>query len=128
VTSRVRILGIPPNRERRRAARIGQLRIHLPSVLDAVADPRPPFLTIGQHGPLLTFNPAKKQALAMLADATRGGDPVEIRKTARRASSIADLDVNYLERPAVPKKRTKNVRDDRAMLGNIIQPSSGRRK
>jgi integrase len=85
-------------------------------------------LTIGQHGPLLTFDQAKKQARAMLADAMRGEDPVEIRKTARRAPSIADLAVDYLERHAVPKKRPKSVRDDRAMLDNIILPKLGARK
>jgi Arm DNA-binding domain len=37
-------------------------------------------LTIGQHGPLLTFVQAKKQARAMLADAMRGDDPVESAK------------------------------------------------
>ena len=85
-------------------------------------------LTIGQHGPLLTLDQAKKQARAMLADAMRGGDTVEIRKTARRAPSIADLAVDYLERHAVPKKRPKSVRDDRAMLDNIILPKLGAKK
>ena len=85
-------------------------------------------LTIGQHGPLLTFDQAKKQARAMLADAMRGEDPVEIRKTARRAPSVADLAVDYLERHAVPKKRPKSVRDDRAMLDNIILPKLGAKK
>ena len=85
-------------------------------------------LTIGQHGPLLTLDQAKKQARAMLADAMRGEDPVEIRKTARRAPSIADLAVDYLERHAVPKKRPKSVRDDRAMLDNIILPKLGAKK
>jgi len=85
-------------------------------------------LTIGQHGPLLTLDQAKKQARAMLADAMRGEDPVEIRKTARRAPSIADQAVDYLERHAVPKKRPKSVRDDRAMLDNIILPKLGAKK
>jgi integrase len=85
-------------------------------------------LTIGRHGPLLTFDQAKKQARAMLADATRGEDPVEIRKTARKAPSIADLAADYLERHAVPKKRPKSVRDDRAMLDNIILPKLGAKK
>ena len=58
----------------------------------------------------------------------RGEDPVEIRKTARRAPSIADLAVDYLERHAVPKKRPKSVRDDRAMLDNIILPKLGTKK
>jgi integrase len=85
-------------------------------------------LTIGQHGPLLTFDQAKKQARALLADAVRGEDPVEIRKTARRAPSVADLAADYLERHAVPKKRPNSVRDDRAMLDNIILPKLGAKK
>jgi hypothetical protein len=48
-------------------------------------------LTIGQHGPLLTFDQARKQARAMLADAMRGEDPVEVRKAARRAPSVKNL-------------------------------------
>ena len=84
-------------------------------------------LTIGQHGPLLTFDQAKKQARAMLADAMRGADPVEIRRTARKAATIADLAADYLERHAVPKKRPESVRDDRAMLDNIILPKLGAR-
>lgn len=85
-------------------------------------------LTIGQHGPLLTFEQAKKQARAVLADAMRGKDPVEDRRAARRAPSVADLAADYLERHAVPKKRPKSVRDDRAMLGNIILPKLGGKK
>jgi len=85
-------------------------------------------LTIGQHGPLLTFDQAKKQARGMLADAIRGEDPVELRKATRRAPSVADLAADYLERHAVPKKRPKSVRDDRAMLDNIILPRLAARK
>jgi hypothetical protein len=85
-------------------------------------------LTIGQHGPLLTFEQAKKQARAMLADAMRGEDPVEARKTARKAPHVADLAADYLERHAVPKKRPKSVRDDRSMLVNIILPNLGAKK
>jgi integrase len=85
-------------------------------------------LTIGQHGPLLTFDQAKKHARAMLADAMRGEDPVEVRKAARRAPSVADLAADYLERHAVPKKRPKSVRDDRSMLDNIVLPKLGAKK
>jgi hypothetical protein len=45
----------------------------------------------------------------MLADAMRGDDPVEVRRTARRAPSVANLAADYLERYAVPKKRPKSV-------------------
>jgi integrase len=85
-------------------------------------------LTIGQHGPLLTFDRAKKQARAILADAMRGEDPVEVRKATRRAPSVTDLAADYLERHAVPKKRPKSVRDDRAMLNNSILPKLGAKK
>src|SRR5207302_2795859 len=85
-------------------------------------------LTIGQHGPLLTFDQAKKQARAMLADAMRGEDPVEARKAARKAPSVADLAADYLERHALPKKRPKSVRDDFSMLDNIVLPKLGVKK
>jgi integrase len=85
-------------------------------------------LTIGQHGPLLTFHQAKKQARALLADAMRGEDPAEARKGTRKAPSVADLAADYLERHAIPKKRPKSVRDDRAMLNTIILSKLGTKK
>jgi integrase len=75
----------------------------------------------------LTFDQAKKQARAMLADAMRGEDPVEICKTARRAPSIADLAVDYLERHAVPKKRPKSVRDEAIQVAMKDRPYQANR-
>ena len=85
-------------------------------------------MTIGQHGALLTFDQAKKQARGILADALRGQDPVGERRAVRRAPNMADLASDYLERHAVPKKRPKSVRDDRAMLENVILPAVGTKK
>jgi integrase len=85
-------------------------------------------LTIGQHGPLLTFDQAKKQARAMLADAMRGEDPVELRKATRRAPTVANLAADYLERHAAPKKRPKSVRDDRSILDKVILPKLAAKK
>jgi Arm DNA-binding domain len=65
-------------------------------------------LTIGTHGLLLTFDQAKKQARAILADAMRGEDPVEVRKAARTAPSAADLAADYLETQAVPKPQMED--------------------
>jgi len=73
-------------------------------------------MTIGQHGELLTFDKAKKRARGILADALRGQDPVGERRAGRKAPNMADLASDYLERHAVPKKRPKSVRDDRAIL------------
>ncbi len=35
-------------------------------------------MTVGQHGPLLTFDQAKRQARTILADAMRGYQPVAL--------------------------------------------------
>ena len=85
-------------------------------------------MTIGQHGALLTFDQAKKHARGILADALRGQDPVGERRAGRKALNMADLASDYLERHAVPKKRPKSVRDDRAMLENVILPAVGTKK
>src|SRR5215204_2433964 len=85
-------------------------------------------MTIGQHGPLLTFDQAKRQARAFLTDAARGKDPVTERRTKRQAPTMRDLASDYLEKYAGPKKRPKSVRDDRAMLDNIVLPKLGSQK
>jgi len=85
-------------------------------------------MTIGQHGALLTFDQAKKRARGILADAMRGQDPVGERIATRKAPNMADLASDYLNRHAVPKKRPKSVRDDRAMLENVILPAVGTKK
>ena len=77
---------------------------------------------------MLSFDQARKQAFAILADARRGADPVEERRTTLKAPSVAVLASDYLERHAIPKKRPKSVRDDRAMLDNIVLPKLGARK
>ena len=48
-------------------------------------------MTIGQHGPLLTFDQAKKQARGILTDAARGRDPVAERRSKRQAPTMRDL-------------------------------------
>ena len=85
-------------------------------------------LTIGQHGSLLTFDQAKRQARGILADAMRGHDPSEERRRKRKAPTVADLATEYLDKYAAPKKRPKSVRDDRAMLTNIVIPRFGSQK
>lgn len=85
-------------------------------------------MTLGQHGPLLTFAEAKKRARLILADAVQGSDPVAERQAARQAPTMAELATDYLERHAIPKKRPNSVRNDRAMLQNIILPKLGRKK
>jgi integrase len=85
-------------------------------------------MTIGQHGPRLTFDQAKMQARALLIDAMRGHDPIAERRDKRSAPTITVLARDYLDKYAGPKKRPKSVRDDRAMLQNVILPRLGSQK
>ncbi len=78
--------------------------------------------TLGQHGPLLTFDKARKRARVILSEVLKGGDPVSQSQAARRAPTMADLVADYLDRHAIPKKRPNSVRNDRLMLENIILP------
>ena len=64
-------------------------------------------MTIGQHGPLLTFDQAKRQARGFLTDAARGQDPVAERRSTRQAPTMRDLASDYLEKYAGPEKRPR---------------------
>jgi hypothetical protein len=48
-------------------------------------------MTIGQHGPLLSFEQAKRQARTILTDAMRGLDPAEAQRSARGAPTVRNL-------------------------------------
>ena len=85
-------------------------------------------MTIGAHGPLLSFSEAKKRARMKLAGVLAGGDPAAQRKDERTAPTVDDLCIDYLKRHAVPNKRPKSVRDDRSMIDRLILPSLGERK
>lgn len=82
--------------------------------------------TIGRHGPLLSFDEARKRARALLADAMRGADPVAEKTAARKAPTVADLCEDYLTRHAIPNKRPNSVRNDRSMIDRHILPALGR--
>jgi hypothetical protein len=84
--------------------------------------------TIGQVGPLLSFAIARKDAMRLLSEAAQGGDPVEARRIARNAETMADLASQYLTHHAQPKKRAKSVANDTSMLNAIVLPTLGTRK
>ena len=85
-------------------------------------------MTLGRHGPLLTFDQAKKRARAILTDTLRGKDPAAERQAERKAPSMCDLAQDYLEVHALPMKRHTSLRNDRAMLATIILPRLGSMK
>lgn len=76
--------------------------------------------TVGRYGPLMTLHEAREQARGLLADAARGADPVKDAKARRQSKTVADLADAYLTEHAIPKKRPRSVRNDRAMLTNHV--------
>lgn len=85
-------------------------------------------MTISQHGPLLTFDQAKRIARTTLADVLRGADPSGERAEQKAAPTISDLCADYIERHAIPNKRPRGVVDDQRMIDREILPSIGSRK
>ncbi|MEL6840414.1 MAG: tyrosine-type recombinase/integrase [Pseudomonadota bacterium] len=84
--------------------------------------------TIGRHGPLMTFSQAKEIARGLLSDVVRGKDPVAEGKAYKEAPSVADLADQYLTSHAIPKKRPKSVKNDKAALRRFILPKLGGKK
>lgn len=84
--------------------------------------------TIGRHGPLMTFSQAKDVARGLLSDVVRGKDPVAEGKAYKEAPSVADLADQYLTSHAIPKKRPRSVKNDKAALRRFILPKLGGKK
>jgi integrase len=85
-------------------------------------------MTIGPHGPLLSFQQARDRARGILADALRGADPAADRTSRRRAPNLAALCVAYLKDHAEKKKRSTSAKADRAYIDRFILPALGQRK
>jgi integrase len=96
-------------------------------VLRYVLDGRQRQFTIGKH-PDLTASAARERATVLRGRITMGEDPLESRKEARKAATVAEMCDDYLERHARPKKRVKSVEGDERMIRLYIKPELGSRK
>lgn len=86
--------------------------------------------------PVFTVDEARKEAIRMLADVTRGTDPADAKQTKRAALTIGDVCDWYLEqveagrllgRRRMPIKAS-TVRMERSRIDCHIRPLLGRRK
>jgi integrase len=84
--------------------------------------------TIGQHGPLMTFDKARKRARVILGAALDGKDPIADGQALRKAPTMRELASDYLDNHAIPRKRSRSISNDRSMIERLILPRLGSRK
>lgn len=83
--------------------------------------------TLGKH-PDLSPGAAREQATILRGRIATGEDPMEARREAREAATVAELCEDYLDRHARPKKRPKSVEGDEQLIRLYIKPKLGARK
>jgi len=84
-------------------------------------------ITLGRHG-VLTPDEARKMARIELGRVAHGNDPAKERQDARQAPTMNDLTADYLERHAKPNNRPSTLRNNVAMIEQIILPKFKGRK
>jgi len=82
-------------------------------------------LTLGAYGKL-TPDEARKLARQILADVSKGNDPVNTRVEERHALTIEKLGERYMAEHAEPKKKPASIARDRQLLERFIKPSLGK--
>ncbi len=82
-------------------------------------------ITIGKHGSPWTPEMARREALRLLGEVAKGGDPAEARKAAARTMTLAELCALYLAEGANHKKPA-TIKADRGRIANHVIPVLGR--
>src|SRR6516162_2912525 len=93
------------------------------------------WFTIGQHGAPWTPESARRQAMQLLGDVARGGDPATEKRAARKAQTISELCDLYLADAEVGRlmtrrrapKKVSTLATDRGRILRHIKPLLGRR-
>ena len=85
------------------------------------------WMTLGMFGPM-TADQGRREALRVLAEVERGGDPAARRDKAREAISLRDLAEKWLEQHVRPKSKPTTAAETARLLEKIILPALGRRR
>ncbi len=84
-------------------------------------------MTLGDYG-TLTLEQARDKAILAKGKVLDGQDPLEVRRDAREAPTMVDLERDYLERHAEKHKRPDSIREDLSILKNHIRPALGSKR
>jgi integrase len=93
------------------------------------------WFTIGQHGAPWTPESARRQAMQLLGDVARGGDPATEKKAARKAQTVSELCDLYFADATVGRlmtrrrspKKASTLATDFGRIERHIKPLLGRR-
>ena len=80
--------------------------------------------TIGRY-PELTTTAARDEAIELRQKIRKGQDPFEEKHRSDVEPTVYELAKQYLERHALPHKRTNGCHNDQRMIDGIIQPQLG---
>lgn len=83
--------------------------------------------TIGQHS-VLTCDDARAIARQWLADAARGGDPSNDKRSKRKAATMKELCQKYLTEYAAVHKKPSSFKQDERLIMNKVLPMLGRKQ
>ncbi|MEE8533265.1 MAG: tyrosine-type recombinase/integrase [Alphaproteobacteria bacterium] len=83
--------------------------------------------TIAPYGSL-TLDKARENAGKLRGRIADGYDPVEARRSARHAATVAELCDRYLAEYAEGRKKPSSLRKDRSMIERFVKPALGSRK
>jgi integrase len=97
------------------------------------SDGRQRWATIGRHGSPWTPDLARAEALRLLADAAKGGDPARAKKEARTAATVSELCDLYLDgcrggrilTRRQTSKKPSTLAGDKARIERHIRPLLG---
>jgi integrase len=85
--------------------------------------------SIGKHGSPWTCEQARGAAEKLLYEVAAGGDPMEMKREARIASTLSDLADLYIEEGRIykPNKKASSWATDRSLISRHIRPLLGRK-
>ena len=81
--------------------------------------------TIGMHGASWTPDSARREALRLKADVSRGGDPSGDKQQKRLENTIAELADRYLTEHALPHNKPSTVAEAKRIVEKRIKPELG---
>ncbi|MGE0713890.1 MAG: tyrosine-type recombinase/integrase [Alphaproteobacteria bacterium] len=99
---------------RQRDARVYVLKVRIGG--------RQRWFTIGRHGSPWTVEAARTEALRLLVEIKKGGDPATIRAASRKQPTIKELTERYLEEHARPHKKPASTAADERNIRNHVLP------